>query len=291
MISIIICSYKKEVLAKAIQSIKHTIGLPHEIIAIDNLTCNYGICKAYNIGADKASFNILCFMHEDIHFETYNWGQHVVQHLADKKVGLIGVAGGDTKSLAPSGWASMTFKSEINMVQHYKFNSNPAHTIFETGYPNHTISIKKVACIDGVWMCTRKDVFEQFKFDEITFKGFHGYDIDYSLQVQPTYTVAVVFDVLIHHFSEGALNKEWMDSTLLISQKWKTKLPLSVRQISKKETIRQHWTVMNVFIDKMNELNCGMLLKCRIFFKYSFNQYFHFRNFLHSIKKLLQLKL
>jgi glycosyltransferase involved in cell wall biosynthesis len=287
MISIIICSYQKLVLEKALESVENTIGVAYEIIAVDNTAGNSGICKAYNTAAVKAKFDILCFMHEDIEFETNNWGQNVIRHLADKEIGLIGVAGGDTKSRVPSGWASMTFSSEINMVQHYKYKEKVPHAIFETAYPESISICKRVACTDGLWMCTRKDVFKKYKFDETTFSGFHGYDIDYSLQVNTEYKVCVVFDVLIHHYSEGVLGIEWLESAVKLSEKWKKLLPFSVRDITKKELIRQHWTTMGVFIDSMAGLKYTSSVIFYRLIRYSGNRFFHLKHFLHFFKRVL----
>lgn len=287
MISVIICSAKKAALDSVTENIAATIGTAHEVIAINNPDGAFGICKAYNDGAARAKYDILCFMHEDVAFETMDWGLRAAAHLKNMQVGLIGVAGGDTKSIVPSGWPSLTFSSEINMVQHYKFIKKEAHKVFETGYPVDKTALKKVCCADGMWLCTRKDVFEKYKFDEKNFTGFHGYDIDYSLQVNQSYTVAVAFDIVLHHFSEGALNAEWVKSTIQISEKWRSRLPFTVRDMPKSELIRQHWTVMNVFIDKMIELNYTLPTRLKLLFSYSFNKCFHFMNFMHSLRLAL----
>lgn len=73
MISIIICSKNKDLLKDVSANIELTIGVPYEIIAIENNKGEFGICKAYNDGASKAKYDIFCFMHEDISFETQNW--------------------------------------------------------------------------------------------------------------------------------------------------------------------------------------------------------------------------
>lgn len=287
MISVIICSADKNVLEGAVNSIANTIGVEHEIITIANKSARLGICEAYNQGAAKARFAILCFMHEDVSFETPGWGHRVIAHLNNKEIGLIGVAGGDTKSLVPSSWPSSIFESEISLIQHYRGNKEKGIKIIMTGYPEDDSSCKNVACIDGVWMCTRKDVFNRHQFDQEGVAGFHGYDIDYSLQVGGSYRVCVIFDVLIHHYSEGSFSKAWMENCMLISSKWKTKLPYSVRPLSRQEFIRQHWTSMNIFIDTMFELEYNLFFIVSKFLQYAATKWFHYRYFIHSFKKIL----
>ncbi len=284
MISIIISSQKKALLEEVTKNIEVTIGVPFEIISIENSNGKMGICEAYNAGASKAAFDILCFMHEDVLFETVGWGKNVATHLANKQVGLIGLAGGDTKSLVPSSWSSSVFQSEISIIQHSKDSAVAPRKIIKTGYPQNTATIKNVVCIDGVWMCTRKDVFEKYQFDNVYFKGFHGYDIDFSLQVFSHYQVCVVFDVLLHHYSEGNYRKAWMSSAVMVSKKWGRSLPLSVRTLSKKEWVAQHWTAMSVFLEKLRLLNYPLLQILKYYCQYSFNRFFYLPHFLHFFK-------
>jgi GT2 family glycosyltransferase len=287
MISIIICSRSKDVLKKVSENIEQTIGVPYEIVAIHNERAQLGICQAYNEGALKARYDIYCFMHEDVSFDTQDWGKRVYEHLQNKKIGLLGIAGGDTKSLVPSSWPSYIFECEASFIQHFKLQNKEPERIYKTATPEDPSSSKKVACIDGVWMCTRRDVFEKYQFDEKNLTGFHGYDIDYSLQVLSSYEVYVVFDVLLHHYSEGSFDKVWLNNAIQLSDKWRNKLPYSTRHLSKKELTRQHWTSMNVFIEKMFDLKYNIFYAFTLVVKYSFTHLFRLRYFLYSSKKML----
>ena len=105
MISIVICSANKEELGQVSENIRNTVGVVHEIIAIDNRTAGRGICEVYNEGARRARFDILCFMHEDIEMRTAGWGAKVLDIFnQNPQLGLLGIAGGGYKSLAPSSW-------------------------------------------------------------------------------------------------------------------------------------------------------------------------------------------
>lgn len=287
MISIIVSSQDEEILEKLSNNIATSIGVPYEIISFENAKGKMGICEVYNRGIEKASFEILCFTHEDVFFETNDWGKKVVAHLADKKIGLIGLAGGDTKSLVPSSWSSSIFQSEINIIQHSKDKSKAPERIAKTGYPESNATLKPVIAVDGVWMCTRKDVTAQFMFDSTTFKGFHGYDIDFSLQVQTAYQIGVVFDILVHHFSEGSYNKAWIEAMIAISKKWKKRLPVSVRQLSKEEFARQHWTTMKAFMGRLEKLGYNKTTMITYVLKYGANKYFRLPYFLHMLRLIL----
>lgn len=287
MISIIICSVNSAVLERALTSIRNTIGVPFESIIIDNRPPYLGICDAYNQGAAKAKYDIFCFMHEDVSFETAGWGQKVIDHLHSKEIGLIGLAGGDIKSWVPSSWASLISASEISYIQHYK-NGSVAERILRTSSPSDPSTLKEVVSIDGFWMCTRRDVFAKFQFDSRTFAGFHGYDIDFSLQVLQEYKIGVIFDVIVHHYSEGSFDRTWANNAIHVSDKWEKTLPRSVRNLPHKELLRQHWTSMNDFLDKLIELRYSLPQIIRYYLKYSIKKYFYWKHFLHFLKYIFQ---
>ena len=149
MISIIICSKDPSLLESVSKNIDNTIGIAYEIIAIANSEGKFGICEAYNIGASKAKFNILCFAHEDIAFVTQNWGIKIANHLKDKSIGLVGVAGADPKSMVPSSFAEHLLKHEAHIIV-YANDQESSNHVFTTCTPDDKSLIKQVTAIDGV---------------------------------------------------------------------------------------------------------------------------------------------
>ena len=286
MISIIICSANKFLLSQVKLNIGETIGAPFEIIAIDNAVNNEGICTIYNRGGEKAVFPILCFVHEDILFETNNWGQLIEQHFKDSEIGLLGFAGGDTKSIVPSSWSSSFKSNEISIIQHYK-TINAFSKRIVTAEKNNQEVKKNVVALDGVFLCTRKEIFNQHKFDEVNFKGFHGYDIDYSLQILKGYKIVVVFNILVHHYSEGRPDKKWIESTMILTKKWKSFLPVSVYPLTEAEFNSHHWKTLQVFISNLFRLNFRIDQVIFYYLKYSFTRFFTLRRFLSMGKYVL----
>ena len=104
MLSIIICTRNLAALAAVSQSVAATVGVEYEIVAVDNSAGHYSICAAYNEGAGRARYELLCFMHEDIRFHTIGWGSTVAEILADATVGVLGVTGGMYQLSAPAAW-------------------------------------------------------------------------------------------------------------------------------------------------------------------------------------------
>ncbi len=276
MISIITCSADPSRLARLSRNIEETIGVPYELVAIDNSGNRYSICAAYNLGGRQAVYPYLCFLHEDVTFETVGWGERVIRHLEDPVVGLIGVAGGDARSLVPSSWSVPIDSKQIHLFQHYKYTAGEPGLILETdgsGYADK----KRVVALDGVFLGTRKDVFRQFVFDEGTFTGFHGYDIDYSLQVNTVYSVYVVFDILLHHYSEGRPDRSWVRSARLISKKWRRQLPVSVWPVTREVYHLHHWRSMRAFLERLSELDYNYFQILYFLVYYSCNRFFSWR--------------
>lgn len=232
MLSLIICSRDANVLAAVHKNVAETIGVPYEIVAIDNSGGQYSIFQAYNKGIEQSKYEVLCFMHEDIAFKTSDWGL-IVHKLFEEnlKLGLVGVAGSSYKTFIPSGWVAPYAEEGVyvNLLQSFKDKRLDLHA-----YANpRQETWAKVVSVDGVWFCTRKSIAEKIRFDEDTFKGFHCYDVDFSLSVGQQYDVAVTFEILINHFSEGSFNKDWAAETVKLHEKWQRHLPIAAEQLPK----------------------------------------------------------
>jgi hypothetical protein len=231
MLSLIICSRDINVLAAVSKNVAETIGVPYEIIAVDNSKSQYTIFQAYNAGIEQSKHEFLCFMHEDISFKTVDWGKVVIEAFKNNSaLGVLGVAGSSYKTFMPSGWIAAYAEKGVyvNLLQSFKDKRKDLHA-----YANpRKESCAKVISVDGVWFCTRKSIAEKIRFDDSTFKGFHCYDVDFSLNVGLQHEVAVTFDILINHFSEGSFDKDWATETIKLHKKWKLHLPLAAEQLS-----------------------------------------------------------
>ncbi len=159
MISIIVSSYKEFYYTQFAESVNNTIGVPFEIIRIQN-PGRYSITQAYNMGAGRANYEVLCFMHEDIKFHTKNWGDKLINHFNEfPDLGLIGVAGSTHKTALPTGWLHHdTNANKINIIQNH--NNGRIINFFTKTDSN----IDYVKTLDGVFLSTKKDVWEEILF-------------------------------------------------------------------------------------------------------------------------------
>lgn len=236
-------------------NIADTIGVPFEILAFENSTGAKGICQIYNEGAAKAQYDLLCFVHEDVSIKTANWGQIVSRIFNENpKLGLLGVAGASYKPLSPSGWGGFgNYRTKyLNILQDYKYTNNEPVLSYNNSRNDKMV---KVACVDGVWFCTTKQVLAKVSFDEQTFKSFHAYDLDFSMAVRQHYEVAVTFEVLIHHFSEGNFAKDWFTETVRFHQKWVNHLPVATEDLPHDEKFDIEKETFRIFVGHLIKLN------------------------------------
>ncbi|MFA6085095.1 glycosyltransferase [Mucilaginibacter sp.] len=281
MISVIISSINPEQLSRISKNIEDTIGTPYELIATDNRGSDKGICQVYNEAAAKARYEILCFIHEDIIIKTDNWGKGLASLFKqDPKLGLVGVAGTGYVPLSPANFGPVGIDTRyINIIQGFKFKKKKQTLHYRN--PNNE-KLAYVACLDGVWLTTTKSVFAEFKFDEKTFKKFHCYDMDLSLSVGTKYKLAVTYDLLIEHLSEGRYDKEWLEENMNIFNKWNDVLPLNKQNLSPEEVFKAEKLSFKFFVNQLVEFKLPLSIALNMLSK---NNRFYF------LSKLLFLKL
>lgn len=235
MISIIIASINQLFLDDITTNIAQTIGAEFEVIGIANGDGKMGICEVYNKGLAQAKYDILCFMHEDLLMKTENWG-HVVIDIFKKnpEFGLIGIAGGQYKSIAPSSWYCYEQEApellNYNLIQRYKYIDKATSREFANPTEHKLV---EVATVDGVWFCCTRAAAHSYFFDQELLKDFHGYDLDFSLGIGQNFKVGVTFDILIEHFSEGYTDKNWLKEILKVHAKWSASLPINIAGLPK----------------------------------------------------------
>lgn len=245
MVSIIICSRDSAALSIVSENILLTIGVIYEIIFIDNKQGNYGICQAYNIGAAKAQYELLCFAHEDIEFRTRNWGEVVARILADESIGVLGATGGKWLINAPGTWWSCGNKFlSSNIIDVSPVQEHSKHT-----YSNpEGKMLVDVAAVDGLWICARKNVWQEYPFDEKTFDGFHFYDVDFCANMFHKYRACVTMEVVIAHSSRGNFNDDWYIYADAFYRKHAHHLPLGTPQLNLLEEKRLEYDWSKYFI-------------------------------------------
>jgi GT2 family glycosyltransferase len=230
MISIVICSINKTFLFRAKESIASSIGVPYELLVWDNSQSNDGICLVYNRLAGKAIYPFLLFLHEDVTFHTNNWGKLLTQKFdADASVGVIGVAGATYKSKFCSGWYTGINGCDNFNITHQLGSSVSKMVTNVAKGKDYQDSLT----LDGVFLMCRNEVWEKIKFNETLLKGFHFYDIDFSVRASKICTLLVAMNIEIVHYTVGGdFGEKWIQQAFLYHHANNRLLPLSLNTVN-----------------------------------------------------------
>jgi glycosyltransferase involved in cell wall biosynthesis len=221
MISIVVCSVKPALLVQFKENVAATIGVDYEIIAIDNRQSSNGICRVYNNGFKATINNIVCFCHEDIYFETENWGAELVKLLKDPSIGIAGSAGAIYKSVYPNPWISVPREYyRTNMVQHKPGGARIFNPVLEPGL------FSEVAVVDGFFIAGTAAVFNKYQWNETLLPNFHLYDIDISIRVGRYLKVVVCNTIKVAHLSQGSFDNNWLRESEKFHSFYKDELPI-----------------------------------------------------------------
>lgn len=177
------------------------------------------LSQVYNEILNKSKNDIVLLCHDDIYFDTNNWGKKIVNHFKNSDYGILGVAG--TTEMPENGqWWSNRNKM-VGIVNHEN-DGKKWESKYSNGFLNQVLD---VCIIDGVFIAINKSKIKE-SFDE-TVNGFHFYDIVFStLNYLSGVKIGVIYDVRITHKSIGQTNESWENNRKLYVEKFKNNLPI-----------------------------------------------------------------
>lgn len=203
-----------------IEHIRGTVGVKGaEIIPYLNKG-EFSLAELYNQGLEKAKYDIVVFMHDDIIFNNHNWGRMLLRQFENTEYGILGIAGSTDLFMddneAVHQWTVGRLRHQIN------------GTLIDTFLSNRYEYPIQVVHLDGVFLSIHRNRIRQ-KFD-IRFNGFHYYDISFTFSNHLSgVKIGVIFDVDLTHKSGGSYNQEWRQNRLLFSKIYKAYLPCRIR--------------------------------------------------------------
>ena len=208
---------------KHLQHIKDTCGV-HKMEVIQYINNGeYSLTELYNKALQETTNNIVVFCHDDIIFETKNWGKRLLKNFKEnEEYGVIGIAG--TTDIDETGrWWNDNTKM-VGVVKHRhngKTWENKYSSIFNK-------QVLQTVIVDGLFFAVKKDKIKE-NFDEDV-KGFHFYEIDFCFRNHlKGVNIGVTFDVRVIHKSIGQTNDEWEKNRINFVEKYKGNLPYNIK--------------------------------------------------------------
>lgn len=183
----------------------------------------HSLTEIYNRALEEASSDIIVFCHDDIIFETKNWGEKIIKHFhKNQEYAILGVAG--TDHMINGKWW------EIRNAMHGTVKHTDGKKVWENKYSkSYGNQLKEMVALDGLLLAVNRPKLST-KFDE-TFKGFHFYDISFCYENHIKGSkLGLMSNIKLIHKSVGGTNKEWEDNKLIFESKHSEDLPTNLNK-------------------------------------------------------------
>jgi len=202
-----------------------------EILPYEN-PGKYSLTELYNKGLNEAKNNIVVFCHDDIKFDTKNWGRKILNHFKrNSSFGIIGVAGSRYMPSSGKWWEDF---NKMHGAVYHEHEGKRWLSRYSTDIGN---GLDEVLLVDGLFFGINKENIKNTFNEDV--RGFHFYDVDFSFSNYLAGTkVGVCTDIKITHLSIGMTNDEWEKNRVLFAEKYSESLPVKInRTLRKKEKL------------------------------------------------------
>lgn len=197
-VTVIVCSIDAFKSQRIVESYERAFaGVTHDIVLLRDAR---SLAEAYNRGIALTRSDIVILSHDDIDLPSPSFAARLLAHLAEfDAVGVVG----STRIAGPTPlWAG-----------HPHLRGWIAHRSedgLRPGVLHADPCAPGIAVLDGVLLAARRRVLEGVPFDEQTFDGFHGYDLDWSVRAAHRgYRLAAAGDLGVIHASRGRYDTAW----------------------------------------------------------------------------------
>lgn len=208
--SFIVCSISEPKLRRFEESLADAMRpRSYETIAV---RAPRSLCAGYNEGLRRATAPIVAFCHDDIEFLLAGLGEKILAHL--RHVDILGIAG--TSQVVDALWSRAGQAHVYGQLGHWQADADMPYfaNMYDFGFQaaRGKALTMGIQGLDGVFIAARRPIALEVGFDETTFDGFHGYDMDFSYRAFLSgKALGVASDIGILHYSTGSFGEKWME--------------------------------------------------------------------------------
>jgi hypothetical protein len=149
-----------------VELLRKTSGIPKcEIIPIEN-NGEFSLTELYNKILDQSSNDIVILCHDDIYFDTKNWGQKILNHFKrNSDYGILGLAG---TTIMPKSGRWWDDPSKMKGIVNHEHGGKK----WESKYsPSKGNELDDVVLVDGLFIVVNKknikEIFNERSVDSI----------------------------------------------------------------------------------------------------------------------------
>jgi GT2 family glycosyltransferase len=219
-ISVLICSVDTAKYARATAHYRHLLSsYPYEIIGIHDAL---SLAEGYNRAVRKSRGELLLFSHDDVEIVSGDLAPAIVR--ATASLDVIGVVG--TSKVLSGYWPAAGHPFLHGWLAQPAPDGQRFYVgVFGVEGPLTT----GLQGLDGMFFVAKRAVVESVRFDEVTFDGFHGYDLDFSFAAHLAgFSVGVSAEIAVIHGSGGAFGEAWRRYANRFVEKHRDRLPTEV---------------------------------------------------------------
>jgi glycosyltransferase involved in cell wall biosynthesis len=207
-----------------VELLKKSCGVSNpQIIPIEN-EGKYSLPEAYNMILEQATNEIVVLCHDDIYFDSKNWGSKILKHFKrSPEYGILGLAGSTQLPESAKWWEDF---SKMKGIVNHEHEGKKWESKYSASLGNQ---IEDVVLVDGLFIVLNKKNIKQTFNEEI--KGFHFYDVDFSFRnFIEDVKIGVIYDVRVTHKSIGQTNEQWEQNRIKFAEKHKDLLPVKIKR-------------------------------------------------------------
>ncbi len=207
-----------------VELLKKSSGIPKcEIIPVEN-NGEFSLTEIYNSILEKSQNDIVVLCHDDIYFDSKNWGSKVLNHFKrNDNYGILGLAGTTIMPKTGRWWDDF---SKMKGIVNHEHEGRKWESKYSISKGNE---LDDVVLVDGLFIVVNKKNIKQTFNEDI--KGFHFYDVDFSFRnFLDDVKIGVMYDVRVTHKSIGQTNDQWEKNREIFAEKYKDVLPVKVKR-------------------------------------------------------------
>jgi glycosyltransferase involved in cell wall biosynthesis len=209
---------------KFVDLLKKSSGIPNpEIIPVEN-NGQFSLTEVYNKILNESKNDIVVLCHDDIYFDSKNWGQKVLNHFKrNSEYGILGLAGTTNMPKSARWWDDF---SKMKGIVNHEHGGKKWESKYSSSKGN---GLDNVVLVDGLFIVINKKNIKKTFNEEI--KGFHFYDVDFSFRnFIEDVKIGVMYDVRVTHKSIGETNFQWEKNREIFAEKYKDILPIKIKR-------------------------------------------------------------
>ena len=177
------------------------------------------LSQVYNEILNESKNNIVVFCHDDLEFDTKDWGKRIIKHFDNSNFGILGLAGTTEIPKSAMWWEDK--RKMIGIVNH-KHEGKKWESKYSKSWGDE---ISECSFVDGLFIAVNKKRIKE-NFDE-SVKGFHFYDVYFSVKnFLQDVKIGVIYNVRVTHLSIGQTNEIWEENRKVFEEQFKESLPI-----------------------------------------------------------------